>query len=87
VSDPIDAATAQRIGLVEEVTPRGTAVARARELAARAVLQNPNGIAVCKELLRHPTSMVHGQEREAFVRMFDTSDPREGARSKAWTKR
>jgi len=31
--------------------------------------------------------MTHGQEREAFVRMFDTSDPREGARSKAWTKR
>jgi enoyl-CoA hydratase/carnithine racemase len=81
----IDAATALRIGLVEEVTPRGTAVTRAAEIAARAEKQNPNGIAICKALMREQAIFSH--EREPFVRMFDSNDPREGAQSKSWRKR
>src|SRR5680860_1349339 len=44
----VDAATALRIGLIEEVVPRGTAVDRALAMAQTVARQSPSSIAACK---------------------------------------
>ncbi len=78
----VDAATALRIGLVEEVTPRGSALARALELARGVARQSPGSVAACKRLIHRartqsPVATLVA-EREAFVDLFDTQDQREG---------
>jgi enoyl-CoA hydratase/carnithine racemase len=50
-NERIDAATAERIGLVEEVVDAGTARARALDLAAQAAQQSPSAVARCKRLI------------------------------------
>ncbi|MGH8830558.1 MAG: enoyl-CoA hydratase, partial [Polaromonas sp.] len=47
----VDAATALRIGLVEEIVPRGQALAQALALAQRAEKQSPTSVAACKRLI------------------------------------
>ncbi len=78
----VDAATALRIGLVEEVVPRGQALAQALALAARVDKQSPTSVAACKRLIhgaRHRSPMATlVAEREAFVDLFSTQDQREG---------
>lgn len=82
LGERIDAATALRIGLVEEVVPAGQAKERALALARLADRQSPTSIAACKRLIqgaRHqPLAQVLPQEREAFVDLFDTQDQQEG---------
>ncbi|MGH8849110.1 MAG: enoyl-CoA hydratase [Polaromonas sp.] len=78
----VDAATALRIGLVEEIVPRGQALAQALALAQRAEKQSPTSVAVCKRLIhgartQSPAATLVA-EREAFVDLFDTEDQREG---------
>ena len=41
LGDPFDAATAFRMGLLSEVVPKGTALARAREIARRLAAKSP----------------------------------------------
>jgi enoyl-CoA hydratase/carnithine racemase len=78
----VDAATAQRIGLVEEVVPKGESRARAIAWALQAGKQSPTSVAACKRLVQatrtqsHATALV--SEREAFVDLFDTEDQKEG---------
>lgn len=48
----VDAATALRIGLVEEVVPRGQALAQALLLAAGVEKQSPTSVAACKRLIQ-----------------------------------
>lgn len=78
----VDAATALRIGLVEELRPRGGALARALELAQGAARQSPGSVAACKRLIQGARSQSPMAqlvaEREAFVDLFDTQDQREG---------
>lgn len=78
----VDAATALRIGLVEEVVPRGQALAQALLLAERVVKQSPTSVAACKRLIHGARSQSPAAtllaEREAFVDLFDTEDQREG---------
>lgn len=78
----VDAATALRIGLVEEVAARGQGLTRALELCARAEKQSPTSVAACKRLIQgartKPPQTVLVAEREAFVDLFDTQDQREG---------
>lgn len=78
----VDAATALRIGLVEELTPRGSALARALALAQGVARQSPGSVAACKRLIhgaRSQSPMAQlVAEREAFVDLFDTQDQREG---------
>jgi enoyl-CoA hydratase/carnithine racemase len=50
-NERIDAQTAERIGLVEEVVERATALARALDLAAQAAQQSPSAVARCKRLI------------------------------------
>lgn len=78
----VDAATALRIGLVEEVAPRGQSLARALEWALRAEKQSPTSVAACKRLIQgarasSPRAALLA-EREAFVDLFDSQDQREG---------
>ncbi len=78
----IDAATAERIGLVEEVVETGEALARALALAASVGRQSPPAVASCKNLIQQARSgnidAAYAVERSAFVDLFDTKDQAEG---------
>jgi len=78
----VNAATAERIGLVEEVVPKGAALERALALAEQVGEQSPSSVAFCKRLI-HPgrdTVIAAGLEgeRDLFVELFSTQDQREG---------
>ena len=77
-----DAATAVRIGLADEVVPRGGALARALEMAAAVEKQSPSAVRACKTLIQAARTASPQQalvrEREAFVDLFETDDQREG---------
>lgn len=78
----VDAATALRIGLVEEVVPRGEALDRALALAEQVGGQSPGAVASCKTLIHSGRDIEIGSglalERELFVELFSTEDQREG---------
>lgn len=82
LGERVDAATALRIGLVEDVVARGDAKAKALAWAAQAGRQSPTSVAACKRLVQatraqsHATALV--SEREAFVDLFDSADQTEG---------
>ncbi len=82
LGERVDAATALRIGLVDEVVASGGALARAREMALAAERQSPVSVTACKALIQaaRDGSPVDAlvREREAFVDLFDTKDQREG---------
>ena len=81
----VDAATALRIGLVEEVVEKGQGLPTAQALAAKAAKQSPVAVSYSKALIqsaRHtPPTQNLICEREAFVKLFDTSDQREGVQA------
>ena len=78
----IDAATAERIGLVEEVVGRGEGLARAMALAEQVGEQSPTSVAFCKQLVHSGRDPVIARglegERDLFVDLFATEDQREG---------
>ena len=78
----IDAATAVRIGLVEEVVDTGQSLGRALALAEQVGKQSPPAVTACKGLIqraRHGSiGAAYDAERESFVGLFDTRDQREG---------
>jgi enoyl-CoA hydratase/carnithine racemase len=78
----IDAETAERIGLAEEVVDAGQALPRALELAAQVANQSPPAVASCKDLIQQARSGniagAYSVERAAFVDLFDTEDQAEG---------
>jgi enoyl-CoA hydratase/carnithine racemase len=82
LGERVDAATGQRIGLVDEVVPRGQGLARALELAQAVARQSPSAVRACKRLIDGARGSSPRQtllaEREAFVQLFDTEDQREG---------
>jgi len=81
-NERIDAQTAERIRLVEEVVERGESLDRALQLAAQAAQQSPSAVARCKRLIHSGRDVVIGDglaaERELFVELFSTEDQREG---------
>jgi enoyl-CoA hydratase len=81
----IDAAAAERIGLVNEVVPRGQAVARARAIGEEIAERGPLAVRAVKRLiddaLDRPLAEGHAAEIETSVRIFATDDLLEGARS------
>jgi enoyl-CoA hydratase/carnithine racemase len=85
LGERVDAATALRIGLVEDVVPKGQAQARALDWARAAGTQSPTSVAACKRLVQATRSQSHATalvaEREAFVDLFDTADQKEGVRA------
>ncbi|MDE2402484.1 MAG: enoyl-CoA hydratase [Burkholderiales bacterium] len=78
----VDATTALRIGLVEEVVPQGEVLARALALANGVAKQSPSSVTACKRLIQgarmQPPKLALPAEREAFVDLFSTQDQREG---------
>jgi len=78
----VDAETALRIGLVEQVVDSGDARGHALLLAARVARQSPVAVRAIKPLIqgarqRGPNSWL-AEERERFVDLFDADDTREG---------
>jgi enoyl-CoA hydratase/carnithine racemase len=82
LGERIDAATALRIGLVEEVVGKGQARARAIEWAQQVGRQSPVSVAACKLLVQATRQGAHAaaleSERVAFVELFDSADQKEG---------
>src|ERR1700723_2557713 len=78
-----NAETALRIGLVEQVVPRGQARQAALELAQRASSLSPSAVTYSKTLIHQarqgtPRGAALSMERERFVDLFDSEDQREG---------
>lgn len=94
LGERVDAPTALRIGLVDEVVARGGALARALAMAGQVARQSPGAVRACKQLIHGARSSSPQQalvrEREAFVGLFETEDQREGVaafldkRAPAW---
>jgi enoyl-CoA hydratase/carnithine racemase len=82
LGERVDAATALRICLVEEVVGKGEAKARALAWAKQAEKQSPTSVTACKALVQATRSQSHAtalvSEREAFVDLFDSADQVEG---------
>lgn len=78
----IDADTALRIGLVEEVVGTGEAFNKAMALAKQVENQSPKSVAASKRLIQAARSGAmtdaYTVERAAFVDLFDTEDQSEG---------
>jgi enoyl-CoA hydratase/carnithine racemase len=82
-NERINAETALRIGLVEEVVPRGHSVRYATEMALRVGSLSPTAVRFSKELIHQarrgvPRSAALVVERERFIELFDGQDQREG---------
>jgi enoyl-CoA hydratase len=83
--EPLTAAEAKQYGLVNELTPPGTALAVAWELAERVARNAPLALAAVKEVLRETQGL---KESDAFTRQDEitsglatSEDAREGARA------
>ena len=78
----IGAQQAQTFGLVEEVVPKGEALAAATALAAKVGNQSPSSIAACKRLIHSARDKAIADglvaERDEFVALFSTEDQQEG---------
>lgn len=78
----VDAETAERIGLVEEVVDSGKSLERALGLASSVANQSPPAVASCKALIQKARAgnidAAYAVERAAFVGLFDTRDQAEG---------
>ena len=79
----VDAQTALRIGLVEEVVDKGAAREAALAMAARVTTLSPHGVTFSKSLIHQarngvPRAAALALERERFVDLFDGADQREG---------
>jgi len=82
-NERVDAETALRIGLVEQVVPRGQARQAALELAQRATTLSPRAVTYAKGLIHQaregvPRDAALALERERFIDLFDGEDQREG---------
>jgi len=78
----INAETAERIGLVEEVVGTGESLEKAMALAEQVGQQSPTSIGMCKRLIHSGRNHVMSDglvaERDLFVELFSTEDQREG---------
>jgi enoyl-CoA hydratase/carnithine racemase len=78
----VNAETAHRIGLVEELVPRGESLQAALNMASAVAQQSPVAVSFCKALIHEARDAVMPKglilERERFVQLFDTVDQKEG---------
>ena len=82
-NERIDAPTAQRIGLVQEVVETGKGLEAALALAERVAALSPRAVEYCKALIhnaRNGVALHEGlaAERERFLDLFDHGDRSEG---------
>jgi enoyl-CoA hydratase/carnithine racemase len=82
LGERLKADKAEQLGLVSEVVATGAVLDRALELADKAAAQSPTSIRFCKELIMAARSgditSAYAQEREMFVKLWDTQDQKEG---------
>ncbi|NIF80477.1 enoyl-CoA hydratase [Paraburkholderia sp. Cy-641] len=94
----VNAETALRIGLVEEMVEKGAALDYALEMATRVATLSPEAVKFSKSLIHQarngvPRSGALSVERERFVDLFDGADQREGVnaflekRSPVWSEK
>ena len=83
--DRVDADTALRIGLVEEVVARGASKEKALALAKQVGNQSPIAVSYCKQLIHSARDTAFAKalpvERQRFVDLFDTEDQLEGVQA------
>jgi enoyl-CoA hydratase/carnithine racemase len=82
-NERVNAETALRIGLVEEVVPRGQSLQKAIELAQRVSTLSPRAVTFSKDLIHQarrgtPRHAAYAMERERFMDLFDGADQKEG---------
>lgn len=82
-NERVDAATALRIGLVQEVVPRGESLKAATRLADRVATLSPRAVEYCKGLIHNARNGIPRRaglalERERFMDLFDHGDQAEG---------
>ena len=85
-NERVDAATAHRIGLVEEVVPKGQALDAALAMAERVAGLSPRAVEYCKSLIHNARNGIPRRaglalERERFMDLFDHSDQAEGVKA------
>ena len=85
-NERINAETALRIGLVEQVVPRGAARRAAQELAERVTTLSPRAVTFSKGLIHQarqgtPRAAALALERERFMDLFDGADQQEGVKA------
>ena len=82
-NERVNAETALRIGLVEQVVPRGTEPANGAGIAQRVSTLSPRAVNFSKQLIHQarqgtPRSAALALERERFIDLFDGADQQEG---------
>jgi len=77
-AEPVDAAEALRIGLVDHVAPNGTALEKALERAAKFAEGAPEAIAMTRSILARGLADALEWERTAQAALFTTADHAEG---------
>jgi enoyl-CoA hydratase/carnithine racemase len=85
-NERVDAATALRIGLVQEVVEKGASLAAATAMAERVATLSPRAVEYCKGLIHNaregiPRRAGLALERERFMDLFDHGDQAEGVRA------
>jgi enoyl-CoA hydratase/carnithine racemase len=85
-NERINADTALRIGLVEQVVPRGESLQTAVQLAQRVSTLSPRAVTFSKNLIHQarqgtPRSAALALERERFIDLFDGEDQQEGVKA------
>jgi enoyl-CoA hydratase/carnithine racemase len=85
-NERVNAETALRIGLVEQVVPKGQALKTALELALRVASLSPAAVGASKSLIHQarqgvPRAAALAVERERFVDLFDSPDQIEGVKA------
>jgi enoyl-CoA hydratase/carnithine racemase len=85
-NERVSAETALRIGLVEQLVPRGQSLPTALELALRVSTLSPRAVAFSKNLIHQarqgtPRGAALALERERFMDLFDGVDQQEGVQA------
>jgi len=85
-NEKVNAETALRIGLVEQVVPRGQSLQTAVQLAQRVSTLSPRAVTFSKNLIHQarqgtPRSAALALERERFMDLFDGEDQQEGVKA------
>src|ERR1700682_179996 len=85
-NERVNAETALRIGLVEEVVPRGQSLQTAVQLAQRVSTLSPRAVTFSKNLIHQarqgtPRGAALALERERFMDLFDGADQQEGVKA------
>ena len=82
-NERVDAATALRIGLVQEVVEKGKGLETATAMAERVATLSPRAVEYCKGLIHNARNGIPRRaglslERERFMDLFDHGDTAEG---------